>query len=48
MSLGNGLVEGLALGSSNAELEGSGLARAVSAGEGTSTPGGATVDLLEV
>ena len=48
MSLGNGLVEGLALGLSNAQLEGGGLAGTVTAGEGTGAPGRATVDLAEV
>ena len=48
MSLGNGLVEGLALGGSDAELELRGLAGSVTGGEGTGTPGGATVDLAQV
>ena len=48
MSLANSLKESLSLSLGNAELEGRGLARAVAAGEGTGTPGGATVDLIEV
>lgn len=48
MRLGNGLVESLALGSGNVELELGGLARAVAGGEGACAPGGAAVDLVEV
>jgi hypothetical protein len=48
VSLGDGLVEGLALRSRDAELQLSGLARTVTGGEGSCAPGGSTVDLIEV
>lgn len=48
MSLGHGRVKGLALLSSDGELQSSGLAAAICAGESSRAPGRATVDLLEV
>lgn len=46
--LEDGLGEGLALDGGDLELLGAGLARAVTAGEGTGTPGASTVDLGQV
>lgn len=48
MSPGDSLVEGLALSLSDTELESGRLARAVASREGTGTPGGSAVDLVEV
>lgn len=48
VDLGDGLIEGLALGLGNLELEGSGLAGAIGTSKGTGTPGATTVDLLQV
>lgn len=47
-ALGDGLVEALALDLGDLELEGGRLARAIGTGEGTSTPGATTVNLVEV
>jgi len=48
LGLGDGLVEGLALGLSELELKSRGLARAIGTGKGTSTPGATTVNLVQV